>query len=67
MKITVPERIFSYNGTTLGDPDRNMSPEQVRNLYANQFPELATAAISGPENAGGKLRYSFTRAIGTKG
>jgi PRTRC genetic system protein C len=65
MKISVPERVFTYNGATLPDP--GMSADQVRSFYANQFPELTTAAISGPENTGGKLRYSFTRAIGTKG
>ena len=67
MKVSIPERVFTYNGTSSPDPDRNLSVEQVRTFYANQFPELTTAAVSGPENAGGKLRYSFTRAIGTKG
>ncbi len=30
-------------------------------------PELATAAITGPESSGEQLVYSFVRAIGTKG
>lgn len=67
MKISTPERIFTFSGSILPDPDKNMSTEQVRTFYANQFPELTTAAIGGPENVGGKLQYSFTRAIGTKG
>jgi hypothetical protein len=32
-----------------------------------QYPELATAAINGPEAVGDKLRYEFVRAVGTKG
>jgi len=61
------ERSFTYNGLRLPDPDPRMTPEKVRMLYSNQYPELATAAISGPEPSGEKLQYSFVRAIGTKG
>ena len=32
-----------------------------------QFPELTNAAITGPETVGERLRYSFERAIGSKG
>jgi PRTRC genetic system protein C len=32
-----------------------------------QFPEIATASLSGPEANGTALRYTFSRAIGTKG
>jgi PRTRC genetic system protein C len=31
------------------------------------YPEIATASVSGPEAAGSVLRYTFSRAIGTKG
>ena len=61
------ERRFTYNGVELPDPGPTMSAEQVRDLYANQHPELATAAITGPEKIDGKLAYKFTRAVGTKG
>ncbi len=60
-------RIFEFHGVRLPDPDGKLSPEEVRNLYAHQYPDLATASISGPEAVGDKLRYSFVRAIGTKG
>jgi PRTRC genetic system protein E len=39
----------------------------VRAIYAHQYPDIATAAITGPEAVGDKLRYQFTRAIGSKG
>lgn len=51
----------------VGDPDPKLSIEEVRSFYANQFPELTTAAISGPETVGDRLRYRFERAIGAKG
>jgi PRTRC genetic system protein C len=31
------------------------------------YPEIATATVSGPEATGTVLRYTFSRAIGTKG
>jgi PRTRC genetic system protein C len=39
----------------------------VKAIYSNQYAELATAAITGPEASGEQLQYSFVRAIGTKG
>jgi PRTRC genetic system protein C len=60
-------RSFTYNGAKLPDPDPRMTPEEVKNLYAHQYPELATAAITGPEISGDRLQYSLVRAIGTKG
>jgi len=60
-------RSFSYNGLKLPDPDPKMAPEDVKAVYSHQYPELATAAITGPEASGEQLVYSFVRAIGTKG
>lgn len=60
-------RSFTYNGVKLPDPDPRMTPEEVKTLYGHQYPELATAAITGPEASGEQLQYSFVRAIGTKG
>jgi PRTRC genetic system protein C len=60
-------REFTYNGINLRDPDPKMSPEQIRDLLTATYPEIATAAIIGPEDAGNAIRYSFGREIGTKG
>lgn len=60
-------REFSYNGIRLPDPNATLSVEEVRNLYAGTYPEIATAAIEGPEAVGNKLIYRFTRSIGAKG
>ena len=67
MNIKIAEREFSYHGVTLADPNPRFSIEEVRTFYANQFPELISAAITGPETFGDRLRYSFERAIGSKG
>jgi PRTRC genetic system protein C len=39
----------------------------MKNYYAGGFSELGTATLAGPEEIGGALRYTFNRAIGTKG
>ena len=60
-------RSFTYNGVKLPDPDPRMTPEEVKAIYSHQYPELATAAITGPEASREHLLYNFVRAIGTKG
>ncbi|TAM79653.1 MAG: PRTRC system protein C [Acidobacteria bacterium] len=67
MTVNPTERIFSYAGLSLPDLNRKMSPEEIKAAYSTQYPELATAAINGPEAVGDKLRYEFVRAIGAKG
>ena len=60
-------REFFYNGTRIPDPAPNLSVEEVRELLTPSYPEIATAALAGPEDTGGALRYTFSRAIGSKG
>lgn len=61
------ERAFDYSGMSLPDPGQNLSPEQVRDVYAAAYPEITTAEIEGPVQKGNKLVYTFRRAVGTKG
>jgi len=69
MALTVSKmtRIFQFNGLRLPDPNPAMSVEEVKALYAAQYPELSTAIVNGPEAVGDKMRYTFERAIGSKG
>ena len=60
-------REFNYNGVRIPDPAPQMSVEQVRDLLTPQFPEIATATLTGPEDTGTTLRYTLSRAIGSKG
>ena len=61
------KRVFKYAAMTLPDPGPQFSAEEVRNLYTNTYPELASAAIDGPEAQDDALVYTFRKAVGTKG
>ena len=67
LQAAVLLREFNYNGVRIPDPAPQMSVEQVRDLLTPQFPEIATATLTGPEDTGTTLRYTFIRAIGSKG
>lgn len=67
MKTSLLPREFVYNGAKIPDPNPDMSVEQIRDLLTAAYPEIGTAVIDGPEDAGNCLRYTFTRAIGSKG
>jgi PRTRC genetic system protein C len=65
--VTKLEREFVFDGHPLPDPNPDMSVEQVREMYIPTHPEITTATVTGPETVDGKLRYTFSRAIGYKG
>lgn len=69
MALTVSKMTsdFQFHSIRLPDPNPAMSVDEVKALYAAQYPELATAVVNGPEAVGDKLRYTFERAIGSKG
>ena len=67
LKTAELHREFYYNGIRIPDPGPALSVERVRDLLTPQYPEIATASITGPEDTGTALRYSFSRAIGSKG
>ena len=67
LKVETLRREFFYNGTRIDDPAPNLTVEQVREILTPSYPELATATLVGPEDTGGALRYTFNRAIGSKG
>ena len=60
-------REFSFLGIRLPDPDSRMTVEDVRGVLSMQYPEIATAAISGPEAVGDTMKYTFERAIEIRG
>ena len=67
LKTTSLPREFMFNGSRIPDPDPWMGVEEVRDLLTPSYPEIATATMTGPEDTGTSLRYSFSRAIGSKG
>ncbi|MGU3778944.1 PRTRC system protein C [Burkholderia metallica] len=67
ISIAALVREFTYNGMALMDPGPAFSPDQVRDLYTAQYPELTTAAVDGPDMKGEVAHYTFVRAAGAKG
>jgi PRTRC genetic system protein C len=61
------KRYFAFLSVKLPDPNPKLTADEVRSFYSAQYPDLATASITGPEVMGDKLLYRFERAIGTKG
>lgn len=60
-------RSFRYNSIVLPDPNPALGPEQVREFYASQYPELNNAVVEGPTTRNAVATYTFTRAAGAKG
>jgi len=52
---------------TLPDPNKDFLPTEVMNFYANQYSELTTSTVSGPEIENDFAVYQFKTTIGTKG
>jgi len=67
VKIEKLERVFLFNGSKLPDTNPEFSVEQVRDMYVNTYPELATAVVERPTPINGTMQYVFTRAVGAKG
>ncbi len=61
------ETNLRVSGDSAARSNLAMTVEQVRGVLATQYPEIATAALTGPETVGDKCVYRFERAIGTKG
>lgn len=67
LKTQVLVREFYYNGVRIPDPASTMTVEEVREFLTPTYPEIATATLTGPDATGSTLRYTFDRAIGSKG
>lgn len=60
-------RKFTFNGADLPDPGEAFTPDEVRDIYSNQYPDLSTAIVNDPTIKDDVATYSFTRNVGTKG
>jgi len=59
-------RTFIYDGREFPDPDPNLSPDEVRRMFADFFPELANAEVR-EHQKGEDTIYELVRRVGTKG
>ena len=67
VKVEKMIREFVFNDIKLPDPNPDLPVEGVREVFAMTYPEITTAAVEGPEPVGNRLRYRFSRAVGSKG
>jgi PRTRC genetic system protein C len=67
MQVVDITRKFTYNGVTLADPNPALGPDQIREFYAMQYPELNNAVVEGPVTKDAVATYWFARAAGAKG
>jgi len=54
-------RVFHWKGQHLADPDPTMTPEEVRDYYADLYPELTTAVVTPLEETDGKASFSLEK------
>ena len=59
-------RIFVYDGREFPDPDPTLSPDDVRKMFVDFFPELANAEIK-EQKRGDDTLVHLIRKTGTKG
>ena len=67
MQVAEIKRAFAYNGLKLPDPNPGMSIDQVKAMFAMQFPELNNSVVEGPVTKDSVATYTFTRAVEAKG
>jgi PRTRC genetic system protein C len=67
LTIAPVTRLFRYNGIQLPDPSPDMTPEAVREMYADTHPEIMTATVDGPKFEGNTMCFDFVRAVRDKG
>jgi len=64
------ERVFKVGTVTLADPDPDLPPEEVVQIYSNAYPMLRNAKLKEPElnEDGTRLVYEVQRpTVQTKG
>jgi PRTRC genetic system protein C len=66
-EISSLPREFRWQGLTFQDPNPQASPDAVRDILAGSYPELATAAIKGPEMESDRMVFTFQPNAGVKG
>lgn len=67
LQITGLKRVFLFKDVRLDDPNPKSTTEQVKALYSDTYPELATATLSGPFVKSDCVEYKFSEKAGSKG
>ena len=59
-------RVFIYDGREHPDPDPSLTIEEVKDIFAGFFPEVATAEVRTTTRDEDEV-MEFVRRVGTKG
>ena len=59
-------RVFVYDGREHPDPDPSLSVEEVKRIFADFFPEVATSETRTTQRDEDEV-VEFVRRVGTKG
>ena len=59
-------RVFVYDGREHPDPDPSLPLEEVRRIFADFFPEVATAEVRTTPRGDDQV-VEFVRRVGIKG
>jgi len=59
-------RIFLYDGREFPDPDPSRTPEEIKAMMADFFPELANAEVRESKRDEDEV-FELVRRVGTKG
>lgn len=65
--VAKQKRQFTFNGVTLPDPGEEFTPEEVKDVYSAQYPDITTAIVEAPVVHETHIEYKFVRNVGTKG
>lgn len=67
LNVKVYPRVFKHKDLNLPDPNPDMTPDEVMAYYSNQYPELTTSNVFGPNVLNDQVVYEFKTTVGTKG
>lgn len=67
LNVKVFPRVFKHRELLLADPNSDMTPDEVKAYYSNQYPELTTSNVFGPTIENDQAVYEFKTTVGTKG
>ena len=59
-------RVFVYDGRSFPDPDPSLPVEEVKRIFTDFFPEVATAEMRTAQRDEDEV-VEFVRRVGTKG
>lgn len=60
-------RFFQYGSLELPDPNPKLTLDEVKRVFAAQYPELLNAGVEGPVFKKDRQVFTFNKAFGTKG